>query len=84
MGYTLGFNSWQGPKIFLFFTASRPYLGPTQLPVQWYQGLFNGGILFCVNTNQGDADTSCFTLIADVTDETGICLRSEADIAYQH
>jgi hypothetical protein len=31
----LGFNSRQGLGIFLFITASKPVLGPTQLPIQW-------------------------------------------------
>jgi hypothetical protein len=28
----------QGPRIFLFTTASRRALGPTQLPIQWVPG----------------------------------------------
>jgi hypothetical protein len=32
-----GFDSRQGQEIFLFSTASRPTLGPTQLPIQWVQ-----------------------------------------------
>jgi hypothetical protein len=31
----LGFDSWHGQKIFLFFRASRPTLGPALPPVQW-------------------------------------------------
>jgi hypothetical protein len=50
--------------------------GPTQY--SGYQGLF------CVNANQVDADSSCFTLIADVTNEIGICHRSEPLVDYQH
>jgi hypothetical protein len=39
----LGFNSQQGLGIFLFTTAFRMALGPTQLPIQWVQGaLFLG------------------------------------------
>jgi hypothetical protein len=30
-----GFESRQGPGIFLFTTASRTALGPTQPPIQW-------------------------------------------------
>jgi hypothetical protein len=30
-----GFDSRQGQVIFLYSTASRPVLGPTQPPVQW-------------------------------------------------
>jgi hypothetical protein len=38
MGWTigvLGFNSRQGLGIFLFTTASRTVLGPTQPPIKW-------------------------------------------------
>jgi hypothetical protein len=34
------FESRQGLGIFLFTTASRPALGSTQSPIQWYQGIF--------------------------------------------
>jgi hypothetical protein len=34
----LGFDSRQGLGIFLFTTASRMALGPTQPPIQWVQG----------------------------------------------
>jgi hypothetical protein len=30
-----GFDSQQGQEIFLYFTNSRPTLGPTQPPIQW-------------------------------------------------
>jgi hypothetical protein len=33
-----GFESRQGLRIFLFTTASRPALGPTQPPMQWVTG----------------------------------------------
>jgi hypothetical protein len=38
LGYGLddrGFESRQGLGIFLFITASRPALGPTQPPIKW-------------------------------------------------
>jgi hypothetical protein len=41
LGYGLdnrGFESRYGLGIFLFSTASRPVLGPTQSPVQWVPG----------------------------------------------
>jgi hypothetical protein len=33
-----GFESKEGLGIFLFNTASKPALGPTQLPIQWVTG----------------------------------------------
>jgi hypothetical protein len=38
-----GFESRQGLKIFLFTTASRPVLGPTQPPIQWIPGALSLG-----------------------------------------
>jgi hypothetical protein len=38
----LGFDSRRGLGIFLFTTASRTALGPTQLPVQWVPGALGG------------------------------------------
>jgi hypothetical protein len=38
-----GFNFRYG-TIFLFSTASRPILEPTQLPNQWVRGLFLRGV----------------------------------------
>jgi hypothetical protein len=39
----LGFDSLQGLGIFLFTTASRPALGPTQPPIQWAPGALSLG-----------------------------------------
>jgi hypothetical protein len=39
----LGFDSWRGLGIFIFTTASRTALRPTQPPIHWYQGLFPWG-----------------------------------------
>jgi hypothetical protein len=39
-----GFESWQGLAIFLFTTASRPALGPTQPPIQWVSGILSLGV----------------------------------------
>jgi hypothetical protein len=46
LGYGLddrGFESRQGLGIFLFTTASRPTLGPTQPPIQWVPGALSLG-----------------------------------------
>jgi hypothetical protein len=40
----LGFNSWQGLGIFLFTTACRVALGPTQPPIQWVPGALSLGV----------------------------------------
>jgi hypothetical protein len=39
-----GFYSWQGQEIFLFSTASRPALGPTQSRIQWVPGAVPQGL----------------------------------------
>jgi hypothetical protein len=39
----LGFNSRRGLGIFLFTTASRTALGPTQPPIQWVPGTLSRG-----------------------------------------
>jgi hypothetical protein len=47
LGYGLDirvFESRQGLGIFLFTTASRPPLGPTQLPIQWVPGALSLGV----------------------------------------
>jgi hypothetical protein len=41
LGYGLddwAFESREGLAIFLFTTAFRPVLGPTQLPIHWVSG----------------------------------------------
>jgi hypothetical protein len=40
----LGFDSRQGLGIFLFTTASRTALGPTQPPIQWLSGALSLGV----------------------------------------
>jgi hypothetical protein len=47
MGWTvgvLGFDYRQGLGIFLFTTASRTALGPTQSPIQWVTGALSLGV----------------------------------------
>jgi hypothetical protein len=39
-----GFNSGQRQEIFLFSTASRLALGPTQHPIQWVPGALSLGV----------------------------------------
>jgi hypothetical protein len=39
-----GFESRQGLGIFLFTTASRQVLGPTQPPIQWETGALSLGV----------------------------------------
>jgi hypothetical protein len=38
------FDSQQGKDIFLYSTASRPALRPTQLPIQWVLGALSPGV----------------------------------------
>jgi hypothetical protein len=48
LGYGLvdrGFEPWQELGIFLFTTASRPALDPTQLPFQWVPGALFPGVV---------------------------------------
>jgi hypothetical protein len=40
----LGFDSERGLGIFLFTTASRTALGPTQPPIQWVRGALSLGV----------------------------------------
>jgi hypothetical protein len=40
----LGFDSWRGLGIFLFTTASRTALGPTQPPIQWVPEILSLGV----------------------------------------
>jgi hypothetical protein len=40
----LGFDSRRGRGIFLFTTASRTVLGPTQPPIQWVPGALSLGV----------------------------------------
>jgi hypothetical protein len=42
--HLVGFDSWQEHEIFLFSTASRPVLGPTQPPIQWVLGALSLGV----------------------------------------
>jgi hypothetical protein len=42
--WILGFDSWRGLRIFLFITASRTVLGPTQPPIQWVLGALSLGV----------------------------------------
>jgi hypothetical protein len=47
LGYGLDdreFDSWQGLEIFLFTTAFRPALGPTQPPIQSVTGTVSLGV----------------------------------------
>jgi hypothetical protein len=40
----LGFDSWRGLGIFLFTTASRTALRPTQPPIQWVPEALSLGV----------------------------------------
>jgi hypothetical protein len=37
-------DSWRGPGIFFFSTASRTALAPTQPPIQWVRGALSLGV----------------------------------------
>jgi hypothetical protein len=50
----LWFDSPRGLEIYLFITASRPALGPTQLPMQWV----TGALSLRVKRPGREADTS--------------------------
>jgi hypothetical protein len=53
----LGFDSRRGLGIFLFTTASRTALGPTQPPIQWIPGALSLG----ANRQGCEADHSTFS-----------------------
>jgi hypothetical protein len=40
----LGFDFRRGLEIFLFTTASRPVMGPTEPPIQWVPGALSLGV----------------------------------------
>jgi hypothetical protein len=40
----IGFDSQRGLGIFLFTTASRPAVGPTQPSIQWVPGTLSLGV----------------------------------------
>jgi hypothetical protein len=44
MGYGSGVRVPAGAGIFLFITASRQALGPTQPPIQWIPGVLSLGV----------------------------------------
>jgi hypothetical protein len=39
-----GFESWQRLRIFLFTTASKPALSPSQPPMKWVPGALSLGV----------------------------------------
>jgi hypothetical protein len=43
MGWTMGFDSRYSQDIFIFSTAYRSALGPTQPPIQWEPGAISLG-----------------------------------------
>jgi hypothetical protein len=55
----LGFTSWQGQQLFLFYTTSRIALQPTHLPIQWILGLFAWGY-----SSYGTKLTTCLNVLA--------------------
>jgi hypothetical protein len=44
MGWTAGVRFPARARVFLFFIASSPALGPTQLPIQWVLGALSMGV----------------------------------------
>jgi hypothetical protein len=65
-----GFDSRQGQEIFLFPTASRPVLGPTQTPIQWAPGTLSTG----VKLSEHEADHSPLSSAEDKNGGAACCL----------
>jgi hypothetical protein len=40
----IGFDLWQGKRVFPVTSVSRPALEPTQPPVQWIPGVLSPGV----------------------------------------
>jgi hypothetical protein len=67
LGYGLDdrwFESQQGLRIFLFTTASRPALGPTQPRIQWVPGARSLGVKRPVNIDDHSLPSSAEVKIA--------------------
>jgi hypothetical protein len=67
----LGFDSWRGLGIFLFITASRTVLGPTQPPIQWVPGALSLGLKRLVREADHSSSSS-----AEVKECVELCLHS--------